>query len=161
MVAAPTQGLSTVFHMYCSDCCLFYLLHLLCIIFYLSGKPNFSRLLIYLTHRETLHRNDHYIGRPNSEIVKQWWVTTRDQKVCQLNYFAYLKTLFLTHWKYCFLRPYISSKTAPITEVVGNYDTVLNHWTESSKSLAKAKQAVVSRDHLSMSVVSKKFHSRF
>ena len=52
-------------------------------------------------------------------------MTTRDQKVCQLNYFAYLKTLFLTHWKYCFLRPYISSKTAPITELVGNYDTSL------------------------------------
>ena len=34
---------STVFHMYCSDCCLLYSLHLLCIIFYLSGKPNFSR----------------------------------------------------------------------------------------------------------------------
>ena len=63
----------------------------------------------YELHRETLYRNDHQIGRCNSEIVKQWWVTTRDQKVCQLNYFAYLKTLFLTHWKYCFLRPYISS----------------------------------------------------
>ena len=33
----------------CSDCCLLYLLHLLCIIFYPSGKPNFSRLLLLLS----------------------------------------------------------------------------------------------------------------
>ena len=59
----------------------------------------------------------------NADQREQWWYRVAGYSA-------------VAPWKYCFLRPYISSKTAPITEVVGNYDTVLNHWTESSKSQA-------------------------